>query len=126
MQRLTNETITEIEHTIGVSLPGLYRKLLIEIGHGKFDQKPECRWNTAKEIYHPTAIRELYSSFFDNPSVLFSPYFPFGCDNQRQDLWIIDSSRELAACIAHSTHPDDWPEEEWLAFEDWIKKHLKA
>jgi hypothetical protein len=124
MQRLTNEAITEIEHSLGLSLPGLYRKLLLELGFGKFGQRPESKLNTTKELYHPAALRDLYSSFFDDPAVLFSPYFPFGCNNERQELWIIDSVRELAASIAHDTHPDDWPDEEWLSYEDWVIKYI--
>ncbi len=124
MQKLTNEAVTEIEQTLGVTLPGLHRKLLVEIGFGKYGQMADCRWNTTKELYHPAAIRDLYASFFEDPEVLFSPYFPFGCNNQRQDLWIIDSARELAASIAHDTHPDDWPDEEWLSYEDWVIKYM--
>jgi hypothetical protein len=57
--------------------------------------------------------------------VLFAPYFPFGCDNNRQELWIIDAEQEMAASIPHDVHPDDWPEEEWLAYDVWRARFLE-
>lgn len=103
MEPLTNPQIDDLEKCLGVSFPGLYRKLLVEIGHGIMP--------TGRQIYHPAEIRPLYESFFEDPSQLFNPYFPFGCDNRRKEVWIIDSNRELAASISHETVPDDWPDE---------------
>jgi hypothetical protein len=77
------------------------------------------------EIYHPLAVRELYEPFFDDPRQLFNPYFPFGCQNTKQEMWIIDASIEKAASIWHETVPDDWPEEEWLDYETWIARYLE-
>jgi SMI1-KNR4 cell-wall len=122
MQKLRNENIAEIERSLGTRLPGLYRKLLVEIGFGRYGQKDDCKWNTTRELYHPSAVRDLYTDFFDDPHVLFSPYFPFGCNNETQDLWIIDAAAEKAASIPHDTHPDDWPEMEWLTYETWIER----
>lgn len=109
---LTNPEIDNIETSLNVTLPGLYRKLLVEIGPGDLP--------SGNRIYHPNEIRKLYEPFFDDPTQLFAPYFPFGCDNQRQELWVIDADRELAASIWHETVPDDWPDEEWLEYDQWI------
>jgi hypothetical protein len=116
MQLLTNPQIDELEESLDIVLPGLYRKLLVEIGVGELP--------SGRQIYDPTEIAPLYEPFFDDPGDLFDPYFPFGCHNRLQEVWIIDSSRELAASISHETVPDDWPEEEWLSYEEWIFKHL--
>jgi hypothetical protein len=117
MPSLTNPEIEEIERALGHKLPGLYHRLLLELGPGPVGH--------AAEIYHPLAVRELYEPFFDDPSQLFNPYFPFGCQNTKQELWVIDASAENAASIWHETVPDDWPEEEWLPNETWIERHLE-
>lgn len=75
---------------------------------------------SGNQIYHPTEIVDLYEPFFDDPSQLFAPYFPFGCDNTEQSIWVIDADRELAAEIPHDTVPDDWPDETWLEYGDWV------
>jgi hypothetical protein len=116
MNTLTNSQIDRLEKTLGIILPGLYRKLLIETGYGKtpFD----------RQLYHPMEIRPLYESFFHDSSQLFNPYFPFGCDNNGQELWVIDNNRELAASISHEAVPEDWPDELWLDYADWIDKYI--
>jgi len=116
MPRLTNSEIDTCEDSLGCTVPGLYRKLLVEIGHGTV--------SPTAEIYHPLSVRDLYEPFFDNPERLFAPYFPFGCEKYLQEIWVIDASRERAASIWHETVPDDWPEEEWLSYEDWVAKYL--
>lgn len=116
METLTNRQMDDLEKSLGVTLPGLYRKLLLMIGHGKTP--------SGKQIYHPTELQPLFEPFFVDPSQLFNPYFPFGCDNHRQEMWIIDSSRELAASIWHETVPEDWPEESWLDYADWVIKYI--
>jgi hypothetical protein len=115
MEPLTISQIEALETSLGVSLPGLYRKLLVEVGHGKTE--------SGKQIYHPAEIWPLYEPFFDDPSQIFHPYFPFGCDNHLQDLWVIDGERKLAASISHETVPDDWPEEDWLDYGAWVTKY---
>jgi len=122
MKKLTNQEIAEIEKALGLPLPGLYRKLLSEVGYGRYGQRLDCKWNTTKELYHPSVVRDLYASFFDDPALLFHPYFPFGCNNEKQELWIIDSVAERAASIWHETVPDDWPEEEWLGYDNWVER----
>jgi hypothetical protein len=124
MQKLTNPEITEIEKSLGLTLPGLYRKLLVEIGFGSFGQKSDSKCNTTREVYHPGEVRDLSSSFFTDPSALFHPYFPFGCDNDQQEWWIIDSVTERAASIWHETNPEDWAEEQWLEYDEWVVKFL--
>ena len=116
MQQLTMSEIQEIEHSIGHELPGMYRKLLVMEGYGKIS--PEL------EIYNPAEIRELYEPFFDDQEQLFNPYFPFGNNLRTQEIWIIDASAEVAASIWHETVPEDWPEEEWLSYDQWIIKYL--
>jgi hypothetical protein len=116
MQPLTNQQIDEVEESLGVALPGLYRKILVEIGHGLFI--------SGNQIYHPSEIAELYKPLFDDPRQLFAPYFPIGCDNRSQELWIIDAGREMAASISHETLPDDWIAEDWLSYDEWVCKYL--
>jgi hypothetical protein len=60
----------------------------------------------------------------DDPDQLFAPYFPFGCDNGKQEMWVIDGARERAATIWHETVPGGWPEEEWLSYEEWVAQNL--
>ena len=117
MPMLTNEEVDALEAAQGFSLPELYRRLLVEIGYGSVNGGPA-------EIYHPAAVYELYEPFFDDPAQLFSPYFPFGCHNRRQDLWVINADTAQAATIGHETVPDDWPEEQWLSYDAWVGRYL--
>ncbi len=39
-------------------------------------------------------------------------------------FWVVDSNRELAASIWHETLPDDWPDESWLDYADWVMKYI--
>jgi hypothetical protein len=116
MATLSNGEIDAIERDLGITLPGLYRRLLFEIGPGEFGEVA---------IYHPSEVRELYEPFFDDPRQLFNPYFPFGCHNRKQELWVIDGAAEAAASIWHETVPDDWSEEQWLTYEKWIERYLE-
>lgn len=118
MKKISNNEIDQIEKTHNFKLPGLFRKLLVEMGFGEFGV------DKSKEIYHPNEIRELYESFFDEPEDLFNLYFPFGCDNKTQELWVIDIKQEKAASIWHETVPEDWDEEKWLTYEDWVIEFL--
>ena len=114
METLTNFEIDEIESELGFELPGLYRKLLAEIGHGEYGDI---------EIYHPRAIHKLYEFHFEVPSDLFRVYFPFGCNNRTQEIWLIDPTKEVASTIWHETHPESYPDEIWLPYEQWILEH---
>lgn len=116
MRTLKNVEIEEIEKELGLKLPSLYHRLLAELGYGRLGPL---------EIYHPSQIRDLYESFFDDPGQLFRAYFPFGCHNELQEIWVIDVTSEKAASIWHETVPDDWPEEQWLVSEKWIEKCLE-
>jgi hypothetical protein len=102
----------------------LYRKLLVEVGFGSYGQRSDSKSNTTKELYHPAAVRGLYEHFFDDPAILFHPYFPFGCNNGEQELWVIDATAERAASIWHETVPDDWSEEKWLDYDEWVAKFI--
>ena len=117
MPPLSNAKIETIEQALGRKLHGLYHRLLFAIGPGAFGK--------AAEIYHPLAVREVYEPFFDDPAQWFNPHFPFVCQNAQQELWILDASAEKAASIWHETVPDDWPEEEWLEYDKWIKRYLE-
>jgi hypothetical protein len=112
---MTPAEIDAVEAEFGVRLPGFYRQLLAEVGHGK---------RGACEVYHPSAVRELYEPFFDDPALLFAPYFPFGCDNHLQELWIIDAVAARAASISHETVPADWPGEQWMVYDEWRQQYL--
>jgi hypothetical protein len=57
MHVLTDPEIDDIEMSLAITLPQLYRRLLIERGCGKYGQRADCGWNTTKEIYHPQDVR---------------------------------------------------------------------
>ena len=114
MEKLSNAEIDSLEVKIGYRLPGLYRKLLVEIGAGE---------QGAVEIYHPLQIAELYKHHFDDHLLLFEAYFPFGCNNKRQEIWLVRVSDEQAASVWHETHSDDYLGENWLSYEDWLGAH---
>jgi hypothetical protein len=116
MTPLSNTDIDALERTLSFTIPGLYRKLLVEIGYGQIGDV---------EIYHPKNISELYEFHFENKEDLFTNYFPFGCDNRAQDIWLIRPSDERAASISHETHSDDYDDESWLEYHDWIAAHTK-
>jgi len=115
MQTLSNREIDQVEKALEIELPRFYRKLLIEIGFGESDLD--------NELYHPSKIFELYEFKFDNEELLFKKYFPFGCNNPKQELWIIDIELDRACSIDHETHEDDWPFEQWLEYETWLEKN---
>jgi hypothetical protein len=117
MPRLTHPEMDAIERACGHKLPELYRSLLANVGYGPV--------GTAAEIYHPLAIKELYEPFFDKPAQLFDLYFPFGCQNVTQEIWVIDVSREVAASLWHETVPEDWDGEEWLPYDLWRVTYLE-
>ena len=94
---------------------GLYRKLLVMEGYGTQGEI---------EIYHPTEIREHYQYHLDNPKDLFERWFPFGCNNGSQEIWIIDPATETAASISHETNPIDYADEEWLDYAEWGIRYL--
>ncbi|WP_395750925.1 hypothetical protein [Prosthecobacter sp.] len=116
MTTISNPEIDLIQSRMRVTIPGLYRKLLVELGYGRIDED--------HEIYHPEQIREAWESFFDEPSDLFTIYFPFGFSPRLQEMWIIRPQDERVASIWHETVPDDWDEEKWLTYEDWIAKYF--
>jgi len=111
MNRLSNLEIDALEKEMGAAMPGLFRKLLVEMGWGEFRHV---------EIYHPTQIRELYQFHFENEEDLFGKYFPFGCNNARQEIWLIRPADERAAVIWHETHSDDYDSEDWLDYAAWL------
>ncbi len=111
MLKLTNSDIELIEKELGAPFPNLYRQILASFGFGKF--------GADFEIYHPMNIRGLYEQFFDDPGQIFRPYFPFGCDNRKQEIWVIDATVERVASIWHETVPEDWFEEDWFSLEEW-------
>lgn len=116
LTKLSLEDIQEVQQELGVVLPTLYKTLLIELGYGRLDQ-----W---REIYHPSQIHSLYDEVFDDPEWLFNIYFPFGCNDQKQEIWIIDVRQEKAASIWHEYHPESWEEEKWLPYDEWAITYL--
>ncbi len=125
MTKLTREQIEAIERKLGVQLAPFYRQLLMDLGVGEFCGSPDSKWKSSKEIYHPESIRGLFESFFDNPGQIFSRYVPIGCDNDAQEIWVIDQERGVAASISHEIVPDDWPEEDWLSYEQWATTAIR-
>lgn len=108
---LSENDLDDIEQKLGVGLPFAYRELLKQRGPGRSTD------NT--EIYHPSEIEELYKPFFADPTELFTKYFPFGCNNSTQELWVIEVERGLVASISHDTVPEDWPAEAWQPYGQW-------
>lgn len=115
MPTMSHEEVDLIERSFGVPLPNLWRRLLIQVGPGAI--------GSTAELYHPLRARELFEPFFDDPAQLFHPYFPFGCHNHKQEIWVIDAMAERAASIWHETVPDDWPDERWLDYDEWVRRH---
>jgi hypothetical protein len=115
MATMTPSELDAAEAALGVPLPAFYRQLLAEVGHGAHGR---C------ELYHPAGIRDLYEPFFDNPADLFAPYFPIGCDNARQEVWVIDTNTGRVASIWHETVPEDWAEESWLDCAEWRSRYF--
>ena len=114
MKQLSNSELDAIESQFPVRLPGLYRKLLVEIGAGN---------DRDVEIYPPLEIEEMYRFHFEDPRQLFNIYFPIGCSNRSQEIWLIRIEDDCIASIWHETHPDDYPEERWLSYEQWLAEH---
>lgn len=110
MKLLTNKEIDEIESSLGRGIPRFYRKLLVEIGFGESGDIV---------LYHPKEIDDLYELKFDKEKLLYKKYFPFGCNNRTQELWIIDLEQDCVASIYHETYEDDWPQEDWKEYELW-------
>ena len=110
MKLLTNIEIDEIEDALGREIPRFYRKLLVEVGFGESGDV---------ELYHPKEVDELYEFKFDDDELLYKKYFPFGCNNRTQEIWIIDIEQDKVASIYHETHEDDWPQEDWKEYELW-------
>lgn len=119
MKKFQNSELDEIEQKMKINFPDLYRKLLIDVGAGEFGKEEMM------EIYHPEEIWDLYEPFFEDPDQIFNPYFPFGCNNRTQELWVIDSRQKKAAAISHETVPDDWDEEEWLSYDSWLAEYFE-
>ncbi|MDH5325477.1 MAG: SMI1/KNR4 family protein [Gammaproteobacteria bacterium] len=117
MKTLSNAEIDNVESKQRVTLPRFYRKLLLEEGYGQTEDQ--------KEIYHPSEINELYELKFDDESLLYNKYFPIGCNNRTQELWIIDVTNDKIASIWHETHEDDWPNENWSEYEVWIENNFE-
>jgi hypothetical protein len=115
MTRLSNSELDTIEQEIGYPIPGLYRKLLIAEGYGTFG---------SREIYDPRIIPERSGCHFEEPTDLFGRYFPFGCNNATQELWIIWIEEKKAATIYHETNSNDYGDEGWQAYDDWIAEYF--
>ena len=124
MKPLESDEIDQIEGELGVRLPPVYRELLEQMGYGEFEPDPGAVFASTREIYHPSNIRGLYESFFDDPGDLFRRYFPLGCNNQTQEVWIVHVSTGRVASISHETVPDDWEREEWMRPEDWVRENI--
>ena len=117
MKTLSETDVTKAEAELGISLPRFYRKFLIEEGYGET--------TSDKEIYHPLEILELYENKFDDEELLFKKYFPIGCNNKSQELWIIDINKDKISSISHETHEDDWPNEIWCEYSQWVSINIE-
>jgi len=143
MSRLTYPEIDEIERLLGHKLPEFYRRLLVEVGYGPvgvalgsdpsfIDRElsdVELKYGPVTGfdavIYHPLAVEEIYQHAFDDPAELFDPYFPFGCQNVTQEIWVIDASKDVAATVWHETFSREWEDEDWLPYDQWQKRYLE-
>ena len=112
MNKLTPTEISVLESSVGHRFPSPYRRMLGTVGHGDSND------NTT--IYHPEEITTLYSNHFESETDLYTKYFPVGCNNTEQTLWIVDVATDRIATISHETHPDDYYDEEWLELDEWL------
>lgn len=113
MTPLSPSEISTAESDIGHCLPSVYRDLLQRVGHG--------RAVDGTTVYHPSDIAELYGHHFESEGDLYARYFPIGCNETEQTIWLFDVPSERVATIYHDTHPDDYEDEDWMAPEDWLK-----
>ena len=110
MPPYTREQIEAFEAANRVMIPDRLVRFLLSVGPGQFNDV---------EVYRPEDVRGLYEDFFDNSGVLFARYLPFGCNNRKQEVWVLDVSVSPVrySKICHETVPDDWPEERWMPFD---------
>ena len=103
--------LASLETELGHPFPDIYRELLTVIGHGRRED--------GRVIYHPREIEERYAHHFENSDDLFGRYFPIGDNEYEQTIWLMDLACGKVATIDHETHPDDYPDEEWLDPNEW-------
>lgn len=103
--------IPALEASLGHPLPDAYRDLLTSFGFGRLDD--------GRTVYHPSEIADLYSHHFEGDDDLFNCYFPIGCDESEQTIWLVDVASGNVATIYHDTHPDDYPDEDWMVQRQW-------
>ena len=112
MQTVTKPAdIAALEASLGHPLPDVYRDLLTSVGFGRLDD--------GRTVYHPNEIADLYAHHFEGDDDLFNLYFPIGCDESEQTIWLVDVSLGKVATIYHDTHPDDYSDENWLPPQQW-------
>lgn len=117
LNRLSNSEIDAIESELGQSFPGLYRKFLVELGHG-FTL-------AGNQIFCPKEINDRCQQMFDDLTQMFEAYFIFGCGGNGETIWVIHLSKELAASIPRETPLEEWSKETWLEYHDWIPRFLE-
>ncbi len=111
MAILSSSELASLERDLGHPFPPIYRDLLRSLGNG--------RHSSDVTVYHPSEICELYSHHFESDGDLFNRYFPFGCNEAEQAIWLVDVRSGYVATIDHETHPDDYPDEGWLKSDEW-------
>ena len=117
MTILNAHQIADFEAEVGHKFPTVYKQLLETIGYGS-DAKNRYI------VYKPTQIAADYEHHFEDAADLFNKYFPIGCNELKQEIWLADMETGMVASIWHETHPDDYPDEEWLTSDIWLHAYF--
>jgi hypothetical protein len=112
MAAYTPQEINVFEHDNRVKLPDRLCSFLRVHGPGHYEYI---------EIYSLDQIYGIYADFFDDPTEIFSRWLPFGCNNNTQELWVLDlsTSSPKFAKIWHETVPDAWDDENWVSWSSF-------
>ncbi len=107
MKKLTNAEVHDIEEKTSIKLPGLFHKLLVELGYGQLSER--------MEIYHP--LRVPHSLITDSEMIVF------GQNKSQKSFFVIDSRKELVADILAKDISNLQEVHNWLEYSDWLCCH---
>lgn len=127
----TEEDLRVFEERWGIPLPAAYRRLLLEVGPGRFFFHDWPKGPEFGDIYllAPAELYTIFEQCFDEPEeVLFAKLLPIGTDGHLQELLVFATDREPPRHfmrVWHETHPEDWvPDadegDDWLTLEQYV------
>lgn len=111
-RRYSEADLAEIERELGRPLPRAYRRVLLT--HGSGEIRPSL------EVHAPGEIQERYADHFERDE-LFEVYWPIGCNNDSQELYMLRVGTDEIATIFHEVHPDDYADETWVPSTKWVR-----